>query len=392
MNTYLKLKKILKHKLLSNFLITKGYIVNKIHNTNEEVSFHKEKLNQDFINVLVKDWNFSNKDHCYLQPISENEIKELEINNICPLCNQKMHTITEVYGRKGHLGLQTGKCSSCGFVKHIRNFNKNWYENHFNKHWLLCDKERESNVTTKDLPYDEVFQLLKPNSDVADIGCGIGDRLKKFKDNGINVYGCDPSNHRTKIASDFLNSDMKTMGGEEFFAKNTKKFDLVYFYTCLHFTDDPFFLIKEAAKSLKKNSYIYIIDSRYGYHNIFHASHLGVARSYLSIKSMLILAEKLGLKIIKYDPEPFHFILTNNKSAKNCKLDRDLDIDKYVNSELYPQHQTNHWLKVNYEPFDREVKFSIINDNPKNRLKSGNIKYPIKFISYDYDEPLLMLK
>ena len=61
MNTYLKLKKILKHKLLSNFLITKGYIVNKIHNTNEEVSFHKEKLNQDFINVLVKDWNFSNK-------------------------------------------------------------------------------------------------------------------------------------------------------------------------------------------------------------------------------------------------------------------------------------------------------------------------------------------
>ena len=389
---YKRFKKLIKHQLLSEFFTTKGYITDQVINTNEKVFYNGEALDTNLINVLIKDWKFSDNDHCYLKSSDVDDITKYEVNDVCPLCDTKMQTITEVYSNKGDLGLQSGQCQSCGFVKHTRNFSQEWYANHFNQEWLLCDSDRENNVASKDLPFDEVSHLLKPNSDVADIGCGIGDRLKKFKDNGMIVHGCDPSNHRTKVASNFLNSNMKTMGGEEFFTKNSKKFDLVYFYTCLHFTEDPFLLIREAAQSLKENSYIYIVDSRYGYHNLFHAAHLGVARSYMSLKSINILAEQLELTIIKYDPEPFQIILTNNKSAKKCRLASDLDIAKYVNSELYPKRHTNDWLKVNYQPFQREIKFNIFDNNARKNLKKGGVIYPIRLILCDYQKAPVMLK
>jgi len=391
-NFYKHFKKRIKHQFLSEYFLTKGYIIDQVTNTNEKFSYNRESLDLNHINVLIKDWKFSNQDHCYLQVSNVDEINEYEVNNVCPLCDIKMQIITEVYSNEGDLGIQSGLCQSCGFVKHTRNFSQDWYAKHFNEKWLLCDTERENNVSSKNLPYDEVSHLLKPNSDVADIGCGIGDRLKKFKDNGMIIHGCDPSDHRTKVASNFLNSDIQTMGGEEFFAKNSKKFDLVYFYTCLHFTEDPFFLISEAAHSLKENSYIYIVDSRYGYHNLFHAAHLGVARSYMSLKSISILAEKLGLTIIKYDPEPFQIILTNNKSAKKCRVDSDLNVTKYVVSELYLKSHTKGWLKINYQPFDREIKFNVFDNDARKNLKKGNDIYPIKFILCDYKKPPVMLK
>lgn len=386
------IKKFLKNRILSRFLSIKGYVINTVIETHEMISTDLTALDNDSVNVLVKDWFFLKEDHCYIEKISDEDADKLEIKDFCPLCDLQMHTITEIYGSEGALGLQTGQCKSCGFIKHTRNFNQDWFASHFKEKWLLSDTERENNVATKDFPYDEVSYLLEPCSNVLDIGCGIGDRLKKFKDNGMTVHGCDPSLHRTKVASSFLDSDIKTMGGEEFFAQNYNKYDLIYFYTCLHFTEDPFLLIRKAAESLKENSFIYIVDSRYGYHNLFHAASLGVARSYMSIKSIDILAKKLGLKIIKYESEPFLIILTNDRSAKNCRLDFDIDVDKYIISELYPKRHEKGWLKINYQPFNREIKFNVVDNDAKKTLKKNKVNYPVKFLLSDYRNPPLMLK
>jgi SAM-dependent methyltransferase len=344
------------------------------------------------INVLIKDWNFKEDDHCYLESLSNEDSKKYEINDICPLCNIQMETITEVYGNNGSLGLQTGKCSECGYIKHTRNFSQDWYGIHFRDKWLLCDTDRETNVYAKNIPYDKVCHLVNPNSNIADIGCGIGDRLKKFKDNGHNVFGCDPSNHRTEVSSKFLNTEIKAMGGEEFFKFNTTKFDLVYFYTSLHFTENPYHLIKEAAKTLTDDGYIYIVDSKYDYHNLFHAAYLGVARSFMSLKSIDKLATELGMKIIKYEPEPFQVILSKKSTDKKIKLNYFIDIERFIFSELHPKKQQNYLLKLNYQPFNREIKFHITGNGARKDFKNKKISYPIKFISCDYENAPLLLK
>ena len=381
-----------KHQYLSRYLVNRGYAVDKVSITDEKVRSDIKAFDKNAINVLVKDWFFSESDHCYLEDIPYENSNRYEVNELCSLCNIKMSVLSEVYGSSGRLGLQTSRCPSCDYIRHTRNFNQEWYAAHFRDKWLLCDGERESNVAAKNLPYDKVFHLLKPDADVADIGCGIGDRLKNFKDNGMSVVGCDPSEHRCKVASDFLETEILAMGGEDFFKSNTKKFDLVYFYTTLHFTENPFHLIKEASQSLKKNGYIYIVDSKYNYHNLFHATYLGVGRSFMSLKSLDMLATEIGLKIIKYEAEPFEILLSNNSSDTKCNLPTHPNIDKFINSELYPEKHENSWLKVNYQPFDRELKFHIVDNAARSELKKKRPKYPIKFFSCDYENPPLMLK
>lgn len=389
--TIKSIKKGIKHGILSKYIINKGYIVDSVLNTEEKITFNG-KVDDNTINIIVKDWNFKENDHCYLENLSDEDSQKYEVNDICPLCSVKMETITEVYGNNGSLGLQTGKCPKCDYIKHTRNFSQEWYGIHFRDKWLVCDTERETNVYAKNLPYDKVYQLLNSNANIADIGCGIGDRLKKFKYNGHNVFGCDPSNHRTKVASNFLKSDIKAMGGEEFFQSNTTKFDLIYFYTSLHFTENPYYLIQEAYKTLKEEGYIYIVDSKYNYHNLFHAAYLGVARSFMSLKSIDKLATELGMKIIKYEPEPFQVILSKKSTDKRCKLNFNMDIDKFMFSELYPKKQQNDWLKLNYQPFNREIKFNIIENIAKKDFKNKKISYPIKFISCDCENAPLLLK
>ena len=386
------IKKKIKHQYLSNYIVSKGYIVDKAINTDEKVDCEANFLDENSINVLIKDWHFLKTDHCYLEQMSDDDSNKYQIDDLCPLCNVKMEIISEVYGNNGSLGLQSGKWPSCDYIKHTRNFSQEWYAAHFRDKWLICDEKRENNVFSKKYPYDKICHLLKPNADIADIGCGIGDRLKKFKDNGMTVYGCDPSKHRTKVASKFLASEILAMGGEEFFKLNTKKFDLVYFYTSLHFTENPFYLIREAARALKEEGYIYIVDSKYNYHNLFHAAHLGVARSFMSLKSIDKLATELGMKIIKYEAEPFQILLSKKSSDKKCKLIIDADINKFIFSELYPKQQKKDWFKVNYQPFDREIKFHIVHNTARESLKKKKVVYPIKFISCDYKNAPLLLK
>lgn len=390
--SFSKLKKKFKHEYLAKYIISKGYPIDEAKITNLRVDCDSPVGDVDSLNVLIKGWKFTDQDHCYLEEISDPGSSQYQTNECCPLCNVKMEAITEVRGNSGSLGLQSGRCPSCFFIKHTRNLSQEWYAAHFRDKWLACDDDRQENIYAKDQPFDDVKNLLKPNAEVADIGFGMGDRLKKFKDHGLSIHGCDPSDHRSEIASRFLGSKMVPMGGEEFFASNEKKFDLVYFYTTLHFTENPFFLIKEAAKSLKNEGYIYIVDSKYTYHNLFHAAHLGVGRSYMSLKSISILAAQLGLKIVRVEYEPFTVLLSNKATAPDCKLFADADTERFMFSELYPDKQSHCWFQVKYQPYNREIKFHVVNNNGLTKLKNKEVSYPIKFVSTDYEKPPVLLK
>ena len=67
-------------------------------------------------------------------------------------------------------------------------------------------------------------------------------------------------------------------------------------------------------------------------------------------------------------------------------------INKFIFSELYPKQQKKDWFKVNYQPFDREIKFHIVHNTARESLKKKKVVYPIKFISCDYKNAPLLLK
>jgi len=384
------IKRKFKNVVLSKIRPTKGYIVDGITETENSVNCDFEYSGNSLC-VLVNKWNFSNEDHCYVYEVEDEDLDMYEDDDVCPLCDVDMKILTEVRSQSGQLGIQTGVCECCGFIKHTRNLNSTWYSNHFRDKWLKSDSQREANVALKDQPYDSVITYLEAGAKVADVGCGIGDRLKKFKDNGFEIHGCEPSKHRSEIASNFLGSAIYNGGGEEFLESRDEKFDLIYFFTVLSFTKNPFYLLKKASELLNDGGYLHVVDSQFDYHNIFHASHLGVARSFMSVSSVLKFCDLVGLSVVKFEPEPFEFLFVKStKAAKKVK--REIKLDRYITSELYPKLKSDNWLELSYQPFGRKIQFSIMNNAARDNFVNGKINYPIKFVSCGMKNAPVMLK
>ncbi len=286
--------------------------------------------------VFVESWKDAEKDHCWLgESCSEDYIEDLS----CYGCGSTMEVISEIMNSNGQVGLATGLCHFCGYIKRTRNLPDDWYIKHFSKNWL---KKREKEPVIEDrYLYELLTPFLKKKGRVLDIGCGIGTRLIPFKKAGFNVYGVEPSEKRSSTASGML-GNIETVTGEKYLANSPYSFDLIYLFDVLQFIKNPFKLLSMAVGKLEDDGIICIhAGSFYLDNNFCQFSHIGVLQSFLSLYSLKKLISDLNLAVLYYTEKPFELVLRKGQSDERsisildkAKKIRRRDMDRFAQKTL----------------------------------------------------------
>ena len=267
------------------------------------------------MNIFVESWKDAQSDHCWLD---ENSCEQDYVeDSTCYGCGHTMEVISEVLNSKGEVGLVSGLCPSCGYVKRIRNLSDSWYINHFSRNWL---KKRVNEQVVEDrYPFELLAPLMENKGRVLDVGCGIGTRLIPFKKAGFDVYGVEPSEKRSSTASSIL-GNVETTTGEDYFSNCSRSFDLIYFFDVLQFIKNPFKLLTHAAEKLGQGGLIYIhAGTFYLDHNFCQFSHIGVLQSFLSLYSLKKLFSDLNLSVALYSERPFEIVLRKGQVEGRSK-------------------------------------------------------------------------
>ena len=254
--------------------------------------------------IFVESWKSAENDHCWLDQSNAEDYIE---DSICYGCGSPMEVIAEVLNSHGDVGLVTGLCPCCGYVKRTRNLPYQCYSKHFSEN---CLKRRPNeHVVENRYLFDKLVPFFSNKGRVLDVGCGLGTRLIPFKNAGYDVYGVEPSENRSSKASKNL-GNIQTATAETYLEDCPYSFDLIYFFDVLQFIQNPFKLLSMAAEKLNDQGLIYIhVGTFYLDNNFCQFSHLGVLQSFLSLYSMRKLIYDLNMEIVLYSERPFELVV-----------------------------------------------------------------------------------
>ena len=291
--------------------------------------------------INIEKWVFNHNDHMWLESSDPDAYID---NQTCDGCGEGMLEIAKVTNNNHDVGLVTGICPNCGYVKRIRNLPQTWYSEHFAKRWLSGNNETISDQHILKADFYVLEKLrgyLPAGGRILDAGCGIGQRLLAFQEEGFDVHGFDPSEHRTNIVSEKL-PNIAISGAENYLKNSELEFDLIYFFNVLQFVENPFEVIRLASQRLGKGGILFFsVGQFYNDANYCQFAHLGLIRSFLSLFSLAEIFKKLDLWPLEYTEAPFEIILQKGiKNAKSGKIFEKAkkvsgrDIQKFVRRTL----------------------------------------------------------
>ena len=206
--------------------------------------------------IHIKRWTFKKGDHLWLEDTKPDMYKD---NNVCDSCGSQMKEIAKIVNDNNSTGLVTGLCPECGYVKRTRNLSEDWYADHFAKRWLVGSNHEISDqqiLTEDNYIFNKLKKYVQKNGNILDAGCGIGQRLLPFHNNGYKVFGFDPSEERTKIASEVM-KNIEVNSAEKYLLATDQVFDLIFFFNVLQFVENPFDVIKKASMKLRPDGFLF---------------------------------------------------------------------------------------------------------------------------------------
>jgi len=355
--------------------------------------------------LLVHRWRSGNRDHCYLVETDTSNFIE---NRNCALCNEEMYPISQIENLAGQIGLTTGLCTKCGFIRRMRNKSDSWYSNHFKKKWLECRSVVDpATVAADDVPFRRLREYWDTPGRVLDIGCGPGASLLPFRDHGFEVHGFDPSANRSEAARSLLGPTIFTGTAESYFSQpSLPAFDLIFSYSVLDFIEDPFSVMRAALSCLAPGGAFYCKVGSYFDRRIFLGTHLGVHRSTLSHLCLRSFASQQGCKIEFIADRPIEVVIRKCNShtglAPSCTTCSDeepevrLDtVAKYMRSELqFEKLLRRRKVTLTSKPFRRQVTLSPLWIDAEswwlNPDKPIEDIFPLRFVHETQGVPLLL--
>jgi SAM-dependent methyltransferase len=331
--------------------------------------------------IKVAQYSLPKNDHLWLEKTTSSEYID---DYCCDGCQSKMDVVSRITNIHGAVGLITGLCPDCGYTKRVRNLSPDSFRSHFSKRWLSA---REEELSPNTHVYNQTRSQIQPKGSVLDVGCGIGTSLLAFQNNGYDVYGVEPSEHRSRTGFQLM-PNIETGTAEDYLFNTTKEFDLIYFYDVLQFLKNPYTVLEQASKRLTKNGKIWFKLGIYHHRsNLCQFAHFSVLRNYINLYSLLSHFDALGIYPVNCVPEPFELTLSKTpnsmtdkilKSAKKLDLD---DLTQYARKSLKLfQLKIFQRCKISY--LKREVK-----------LKMGNPSTPVLPITFVHNTdhiPLLL--
>lgn len=143
--------------------------------------------------------------------------------------------------------------------------------------------------------------LVRPNSKVLDVGCGLGYSLLELKNIGCEAYGIDPDPNALKLTKKFNLKFKRSFITDNPFPK--VKFDYIIANQVLEHTNNPMEFLTTCKGRLTKNGRIILSFpntnslTRYFLGNNWLHWHIPYHLNFFTKKSIKILANKSGLTI-----------------------------------------------------------------------------------------------
>lgn len=284
--------------------------------------------------ILVEEMTIVDGDHLFLEDTSSNDYID---NKECDGCGSEMKPISKIQNTKGDVGLVTGLCPKCGYIKRIRNLSSEAYKNHFSNKWLV---RRDEEIAENPYVYSRLKPYINQTGLVLDVGCGLGGSLLPFYKLGYDVYGVEPSKHRSEKGKAVMDN-IETGTAEGYLGSISRKFDVIYFFDVLQYIENPFYVLEMAINHLTEDGKIFIKMGAFGHKSNFsQSSHLGINKNFVNLYSVLPLLKALNVFPVDYIHEPCELILSKKESPKSSqiialavKTDENL-VKKYVNKSL----------------------------------------------------------
>jgi len=192
---------------------------------------------------------------------------------------------------------------------------------------------------------------------VLDIACNDGTQLKKFKLNGWKTVGIDPAINlfeKSKLNADQIIVDYFNLNSIK--KINLKHFDAIIAQNVFAHTDDVESFLLTCKELMNESSKLYIQTSQADmiennqFDTIYH-EHL----SFFSTKSIKILVERLGLKLLSIYRTPIHgtsYIFVIGKSG---------NIDDSVQKSLIQEEKSGRYDLKTYKKYKNNVNKIIKN-------------------------------
>jgi SAM-dependent methyltransferase len=256
---------------------------------------------------------------------------------------------------------------------------------HFSSKWLIG---RDEQIKKNDYVYSKLKDHLPKSGRILDLGCGLGSNLLAFKDAGYDVYGVDPSKHRSEIGMKIM-PNIITGTAEEYLSKSNIKFDAIYLFDVLQFVKDPYKLLSMSINSLVDGGKLFFKIGIYHHRSNFcQFSHFGVLRSYINMYSIKDKFNEWGVEPVYYQKEPFEIILSksnNNLSWRENIGNKIKKLDMY-DIEVFAKKTLNYFrLK-----FFRKTKLKYLNRATHLELIKPIEKIlPIKFRHHTNNLPII---
>jgi SAM-dependent methyltransferase len=264
--------------------------------------------------ILVKNMILGDDDHLFLM---DTLAKDYIDNIACDGCDDGMETISVIQNSEGDVGLVTGLCKSCGYIKRIKNLSQERYNTHFSEKWLV---KRDEDVVENIYVYNKLKPYISKSGKVLDIGCGLGGSLLPFNKLGYEVFGVEPSKHRSAKAQVIMHN-IETDTSENYLSNTNQCFDVIFIYNVLQFLENPFYVLEMAVDKLKDDGYLYLRVGSFSHKsNYCQFSHNGIIKNNLTLYSLKSLLKKLNIFPVYYKSEPFELILSKKETEDSRKI------------------------------------------------------------------------
>jgi len=313
--------------------------------------------------IITEMLTINSSDHLFLEGTSPEDYSG---NTVCNGCGfLEMMPISIVTNSEGDTGIITGLCTECGYIKKVRNLSSDAYLTHFSEKWL---SRREEEVLENKYVFDKIAPYINKKGSILDVGCGLGERLLPFHNSGYDVFGVEPSIHRSGKGKAIM-KNIKTATAEQYLLTSDKSFDAIFIFNVLQFLENPFHVLEMAINRLSDDGILYFRVGAFAHKSNFSQfAHIGVVKNQLSLYALKNLFNASGVYPIYYNEAPFELILSKHQSANSDKiLSSAIKVDDQI-VERYARKT----LKL------RRLKFfGKVNLSYNGRKTTLNIKRPV---------------
>lgn len=271
-------------------------------------------------------------------------------------------------------------------------FMNSYYNVDYDDEALSLSATPQSLITERSVNKVEVYcrSFLKEKSRILDIGCGFGDQLTHFRDQGHITKGIEPGKERALFGINNYGLDILNLQLESIEFNNIdlgEKYDLIYLNQVFEHLYNPVGLLKYLLTHLKDDGRVFIAVPNFNFEGILVKMLTPIHTHSFTSTGLVSLASSLGLRLEKNYSDELYNIMLFKRGDVVVNPSGGIEIMR----QLIKTFGLNSDLKIGDRVLTSSNTLGLWTATLKSTSPSNFQKLPVK-IRTDYEKPQLLFK